>query len=221
LKQGLRDLEYLASPTTGEIRIGCPDSVASTILPTMITGFCRDFPEITLRFDQVPSPTLEVPEHHARKLDMVISWLSVPKDQYDDNLNVEILYDDRVVVAAGRNSHWARRRKISLSDIVDGPWAGAPPETLVRIVLDNAFRAADLPVPKWKVTTFSIPLREHLSTLGGFLTAIPESLLRRLSGLKALPIVLPAHDYPIAVVTVKNRALSPVAELFLTVSVGS
>ena len=215
MKQGLRDLEYLASPTTGEIRIGCPDSVASTILPMMIAGFCREFPEISLRFDQVPSPTLEVPALHARKLDMVISWLSVPKDQYDDNLSVEILYDDQVAIAAGRNSHWARRRKISLSDIVDGPWVGAPPETLVRIVLDNAFRAADLPVPKWEVTTFSVPLREHLSTLGGFLTAIPESLLHRLPNLKRLPVVLPSHDYPIAVVSVKNRTLSPVAELFL------
>ena len=61
LKQGLRDLEFLANPTVGEIRIGCPDSVASTILPTMITGFCREFPGITLRFDQVPTPTLRQP----------------------------------------------------------------------------------------------------------------------------------------------------------------
>src|ERR1044071_6763526 len=51
LKQGLRDLEYLANPTIGEIRIGCPDSVSSTILPTMITRFCREFPGIALRFD--------------------------------------------------------------------------------------------------------------------------------------------------------------------------
>jgi DNA-binding transcriptional LysR family regulator len=215
LKQGLRDLEFLANPTIGEVRIGCPDSVASTILPTMIMGFCRDFPGIELRFDQVPTPTLEVPGLHARKLDMVIAWLSVPKDQYGDNLNVEILFEDEVVVAAGKNSHWARRRKISLSDLVDGTWTGAPPETMARIVLDSAFRAVSLPVPKSEVTTFSVPLREHLLTRGGFLTAIPKSLLRGSSGLKALPIVLPPHDYPLAIVTVKNRTLSPVAELFL------
>lgn len=215
LKQGLRDLEYLANPTIGEIRIGCPDSVSSTILPTMITRFCREFPGIALRFDQVPTPTLEVPALHARKLDMVIAWLSVPKDQYGDNLNVEILFEDEVVVAAGRDSHWARRRKISLSDIIDGPWTGAPPETMARIVLDSAFCAAGLPVPKSEVTTFSVPLRQHLLTLGGFITAIPRSLVHRSSGLKALPIVLPPHHYPIAIVTVKNRTLSPVVELFI------
>src|SRR5215813_13739955 len=32
LKQGLRDLQYLANPTMGEIRIVCPDSVPTAIL---------------------------------------------------------------------------------------------------------------------------------------------------------------------------------------------
>jgi DNA-binding transcriptional LysR family regulator len=215
LKQGLRDLEYIANPTVGEIRIGCPDSVPAVILPTMIRGFCRDFPAIALRFDQVPTPTLEVPELHARKLDIVIAWLSIPRDQFGDNLNVEILFDDEVVIAVGRNSHWARRRKISLADLVEGPWTGPPRETMATIVLERAFRAGNLPPPKLEVTTFSLPLRHHLLTMGGFLTAMPKSLLRRSAGLKALPIVLPAHNYPVAIVTVKNRTLSPVVELFL------
>ena len=42
-----------------------------------------------------------------------------------------------------------------------------------------------------------------------------RSLVHRSSGLKALPIVLPPHHYPIAIVTVKNRTLSPVVELFI------
>jgi DNA-binding transcriptional LysR family regulator len=32
---------------------------------------------------------------------------------------------------------------------------------------------------------------------------------------KALPIELPANRRPVAIVTLKNRALSPVAQLFL------
>jgi DNA-binding transcriptional LysR family regulator len=44
---------------------------------------------------------------------------------------------------------------------------------------------------------------------------MPKSLLRLSAGLKALPIVLPLHEYPVAVVTVKNRTLSPVVGLFL------
>ena len=215
LKQGLRDLQYLANPTVGEIRIGCPDSVPTAILPNMIREFCRDFPGIALRFDQVPTPTLEVPQLHARKLDIVIAWLSIPVDHFGDDLSVEVLFDDEVVIAAGRNSHWARRRKLSLADLVDGPWTGPPRETMATIVLERAFRDGNLPAPNLEVTTFSVPLRHHLVTMGGFLTAMPKSLLRLSAGLKALPIVLPAHHYPVAIVTVKNRTLSPVVGLFL------
>ena len=110
LRHGLRDLEYLANPTVGEIRIGCPDSIAAVVLSKMITGFCRDYPRISLRFDQVQIPTLEVPTLHARKLDVVIAWLSASKDKFGADLSVETLFEDQVVVAAGRNSHWARKR---------------------------------------------------------------------------------------------------------------
>ena len=29
LRQGIRDIEYLADPATGEVRIGCPESLAA------------------------------------------------------------------------------------------------------------------------------------------------------------------------------------------------
>jgi DNA-binding transcriptional LysR family regulator len=215
LKQGLRDLEFLANPNVGEIRIGCPDSVAATILPAMIGSFCREFPGVALRFDQVPTPTLDVPNLHARKLDVVIAWLSIPQDQFGDDLNIEILFNDEVVIAVARNSDWARRRKINLSDLADAPWTAAPAETMATKILDRAFRAQNLPTPRLEVTTFSVPLRHHLLTMGGFLTAMPRSLLRFYPDLKPLNIVLPPHEYPVAVVTLTNRTLSPVVELFL------
>src|ERR1700740_3554368 len=33
LKQGVRDIEGLADPAAGEIRVGCPESIATGILP--------------------------------------------------------------------------------------------------------------------------------------------------------------------------------------------
>jgi DNA-binding transcriptional LysR family regulator len=61
-------------------------------------------------------------------------------------------------------------------------------------------------------------LRVHLLAKGNFLTAMPRSLLRLNAdgvGLKELPVKLPAHSFPVAIVTLKNRTLSPVVELFL------
>lgn len=220
LKQGIRDIEFLADPTAGEVRIGCPDSISVAILLPVVQKFCLEYPRIALRIDQVPTATLELPDLHARKLDLVIARLSIPhvEDPFGGDLNVEILFDDPPVVAAGANSRWARRRRIDLSELVDEPWIATPRETLTTRVMEEAFRANDLPVPGIRVTTFSLQLRVHLLATGNYLTAMPRSLLRLNAegiSLKELPVKLPQRRFPVAVVTVKNRTLSPVVELFL------
>ena len=220
LKEGIRDLAFLADPNTGEVRIGCPDSIAAAILAPMIRQFCRDFPGIALRVDPAYTPTLDVPELRARKLDVVIERLSTPHpyDQLGGDLNVDVQFDDVPVIAAGANSRWARRRKIDLSEIVDEPWVVTPRETLPTIVMLQAFQASNLPEPKIRVTTFSLELRTYLLATGDFLTSIPKSMLRLnadCAGLKALPVKLPFRNFPVAIVTLKNRTLSPVVELFL------
>src|SRR5215475_317367 len=36
LKQGIRDIEFLADPTVGEVRIGCPESMVAGFVPAII-----------------------------------------------------------------------------------------------------------------------------------------------------------------------------------------
>jgi len=163
---------------------------------------------------------LELPELHARKLDVVLARLARPHadDPRGDDLNVEILFEDEAVITAGANSRWARRRKVDLADLLDASWVGTPAQTLPMIRLEQAFRGRNLPVPKMRVTTFSVQLRTHLLTRGNFLTAMPKSILRvnpECSGLRELPIRLPNPLFPVAVVTLKGRTLAPPVELFL------
>jgi DNA-binding transcriptional LysR family regulator len=68
------------------------------------------------------------------------------------------------------------------------------------------------------VTTFSVHLRARLLVEEEFLSCMPRSLLQVSVdgvGLKALPVRLAGHAFPVAIVTVKNRTLTPVVELFL------
>jgi DNA-binding transcriptional LysR family regulator len=96
MKQCVRDIEFLADGTKGEVRSGCPDSIAGAILAPMLQKFCRDYPGVALTIDPVPTPTLELPELHARRLDVVVARLSRPHmdDPLGSDLNVEVLYDD-------------------------------------------------------------------------------------------------------------------------------
>jgi DNA-binding transcriptional LysR family regulator len=67
------------------------------------------------------------------------------------------------------------------------------------------------------LVTFSIQLRVNLAADGRYVTVLPRSMLHlygfRLP-LKALPIKLPSREWPVAMVTLKNKALNPIAMLF-------
>jgi DNA-binding transcriptional LysR family regulator len=54
--------------------------------------------------------------------------------------------------------------------------------------------------------------------MGDYVTAIPRSIFHlseRRFGLCALPVRLPHRPWPVAIVTLKHRTLSPVVALFL------
>jgi DNA-binding transcriptional LysR family regulator len=219
LKQGIRDIEFLADPTKGEVRIGCPDSIAGAILAPMLQQFCRDYPGMALTIDSVPTPTWELPELHARKFDVVLARLSKPhsQDPLGDELNIEILFEDETVIAAGATSRWARRRKIDLVDLLDASWVGPPRPAFTTVLIEQAFRARNLPVPEMRAMTFSVQVRAHLLATGDFLSAMPKSMLHlnpECIGLKELPIKLTGPNF-VAIVTLKNRTVTPAVDLFL------
>jgi DNA-binding transcriptional LysR family regulator len=61
-------------------------------------------------------------------------------------------------------------------------------------------------------------LRVHLLATGPFVTAVPGSVLRMDAGrrsLKQLGADLNIAGYPLAILTLKNRSLSPLVALFI------
>jgi DNA-binding transcriptional LysR family regulator len=215
LKQGLRDISFLTDSSGGEVRVGWPESFTE-VLSGMVRAFCLEHPGIALRIDHLPAQTGELPELQARKLDIALAR-SLP-ERFAADLNAEVLFDDPAVIAAGANSRWARRRRIELADLVDADWVATPRETLTTRLLEQAFQDKGLPAPKLRVTTFSVQLRARLLVEGEFLACMPRSLLQVKVdgvGLRTLPVKLAPHTFPVAIVTVKNRTLTPVVELFV------
>ena len=220
LKQGVRDIEGLTDPSAGELRIGCPESLAAAILPPIVQRFSQQFPRVVLQVDAVTTPTLELPQLRARTLDLVVARIVRPvaEDVSARDLNGEVLFYDHLVVAAGAQSRWARRQKIDLADLVDEPWILTPPNAWNTTVVAEAFRARGLKMPNISLMTYSVHLRTNLLANGHFLTVFPASVFRlyvdRFS-LKLLPVDLPARPWAVALVTLKNRTLSAVAERFV------
>jgi DNA-binding transcriptional LysR family regulator len=217
LKQGIKDIECLSDPATGEVRIGCAEALASALLPPVLQRFSGQYPRVSVHVTPMITPSMELPELRERSLDLVLARLNPPFTN-DEELSVEVLFDDHSVVAAGSQSKWACRRKIDLAELADEPWVLAPPEGWNSTIVAEAFRARGLAMPKVYLTTYSISLRAKLLATGPFISVLPNSVFWLANDehpLRILPVDLPARPWPVAIVTLKNRTLNTVVARFI------
>jgi DNA-binding transcriptional LysR family regulator len=206
LKQSIKDLEHLADPTTGEIRIACPLAITLSI-----------YPRVAVHLDEVTpsSSPHDLQDLRDRRYDLVLGrGASLLAEPSVDDLNIEVLFNDQLVIAASPKSKWAARRKIDLAELIDEPWIMQGPQSWNYRYLAEACQARALALPKGSVTTLSMSVIRHFLADGQFITSMPRSVARFLS-LKVLPVDLPARPWPVFVTTLKHRTPSPVVARFI------
>src|SRR5256885_797297 len=62
----------------------------------------------------------------------------------DEDLELELLFNERQVVVAGSGSKWARRRKVKIAELLNEPWIFPPPGSVPASIVSDAFLAAGL-----------------------------------------------------------------------------
>ena len=215
LRQGIRDIEFLANPTVGEVRVASGDTLAGGLMSAVIDRLSRRYPQIVVRVVQANAETLDFRELRERKVDLALARVS--RSLVENDLDVEILFEDPHRVVVGARSPWARRRKVTLAELASERWIFASNQ-VIRELITEAFKARGLEVPQERVSASSILLRNHLLATGRFLTVLPDSVLRynaKLWSLKALPVDLGVKPRSVAILTLKNRTASPVVQLFV------
>jgi DNA-binding transcriptional LysR family regulator len=216
LRQSVNEIEHLADPAVGELRIGCTPPMSWGILPIVIDRLVQQHPRLAFHVSEADPNTLRYHDLRERRIDLAIGRIFGPIP--DDDIDTDILYDEKALVVAGKNSRWAKRRKITLADLVHETWCASTPGSIAWSLLADAFKEKGLPVPHVSAVSFSMPLFNALLATGNFLCVLPNSLLQfspHLISVKVLPIELPARPGPVGIITLKNRTLSPVARLFI------
>jgi DNA-binding transcriptional LysR family regulator len=215
LRQGVKNIEFLADPTAGEVRIGSNPFLAESFVSAVIDRLSRRYPRIVFHLVGAQTETLHR-ELSERNVDLLIARRFGPIA--DEQLKFDVLYDDSYVVVAGAHNPWVRRRRIELAELVNESWALPPPESVAGSVFMEGFRASGLDYPRATVSTVPVAVRISLLATGRFLTIFPTSVLRfpvKRREIRVLPVELPIARLPIGIVTLKNRTLSPVAQLFI------
>lgn len=218
LRQAVSEIEFLVNPTIGEVRIGCNESLSAALLPAVIDRLSVQHPAVTVHLSQMSRPiTLEIQQLRERNVDLIIGRGIFPIPE--DDLNAELLFEEPLLVVAGVRSPWVRRRKLELAELVGAKWILYPPNEPPGMLVEEAFRLQGLAVPRPSVTTSSFHLRDALLAKGDYLTLVPACMLRVFNAkhmaVKSLPIDMGIQDRPVAVFTLKNRTLSPLAEIVI------
>ena len=215
LKQCVKSIELLADPGAGEVRIGSSPYSAEIFVSAVVKRLSRRYPRIVFHLVTAEETDTLHRELSGRNIDLLVArrvGLFA-----NEKFGFELLYDSSFVVVAGARNPWVRRRRIALAELVDEPWVLPPPEGMLGPAYLEAFRASALDYPR--TTVFAAPPGVRLSLLasGRFLTIVPISVLRfsKRPEVKVLPVKLQYAEVPVGIITLKNRTLSPVVQLFV------
>ena len=214
LRQGVRSIEFLTDPTVGEVRVAGNEHIIAGLIAAVFSRLRGQYPGVAIDVASVIMSE-QHRELRERKVDLVVGRISPSKEE---DIHTEVLFHDGIVVVAGLQSRWSRRRKVDLSELAGEPWVFPQPESPFNAPVADLFRARGLPFPPRGLARGSVNLLCALVASGPFLGLFPRSLLHfgvNLPPLKVLPLELPIRPMPVGIMTLENRTISPVAQLFI------
>ena len=216
LREGVKELQFLADPTAGELRIGSSEGMAAGLLPAIIRQMSRRHPRIVINVTQALFATTQYRDLHERSVDLLFGRVFGPPP--DDGLVVENLFDDYVVVVVGKRHPLARSRRLSLADLAQQRWILPPPTSEPGRLAAEMFALSGMGLPHAVVLTISIHLALRLLASEPLVAILPGSVFRFGDydrTVKVLPVKLPLQQRPVGAIMLKNRTLSPVVQVFL------
>ena len=216
MRQGLKQIEYLSDPNSGDLAIGCSDITMASLLPAIAERFSIQHPRIRLHVIHADTAMLQFHALRERNVELLIGRM--PRVSVDDDLVVETLFEEPFVAACGIRSRW---HAVGISYWPTLPMRlGFYRRTTVcpgSLILE-IFHAHEMQAPRPSIVTLSGHLTATLIGTGQFVGLLPRSVAQfsaSRAGLRILTMDLPAPRVSTAIITVKNRTLSPLADLFI------
>ena len=144
LQQGIKEIEFVLNPEAGEVRLGTSEILAAGLVPKVIDRLLRRYPKIFVRASLVDTATVEFRELRDRNVDLLLA--RVPETLVEDDINIEVFFDDPHFVAAGASNPWWRRRNVKLAELVNEAWV-FPKGQVVRGIIADTFVRTVCPCP--------------------------------------------------------------------------
>ncbi len=175
LEAGMRELAQLADPESGNVRLGCMETLHAGLVGACVECLALAHPRMKLLLELGQAPDLVDYFLGQRIVDFVVAR---PLNRMlPASMEGETLFHDRLLIVAGKQSPYARKRRLSLADLADAHWVVGRNELEPGSPLPAALDAAQVPAPAKVIRSGSLHTRYRLLQSGGnfiTLTAVPE-----------------------------------------------
>ena len=124
--------EYL-DPAKGTIKIGFPTSLASYVLPSVISAFKKEYPDVSFHLRQGSYKYLI---DAVKNRELNLAFLG-PLPQKDDEINTTLLFSESIHALLPSNHPLAKQESINLSDLRNEKFVSFPEGyVLHKVALD-------------------------------------------------------------------------------------
>lgn len=190
LQHILADIAARRGVLEGTVRIGALPLSRTRLLPQAVSAFLAAHPGIQVLTNESPFDAL-VSDMRAGNIDFIIGALRNTRQAPD--LASEVLFEEEMVILA-RNDHPLRQTQDLRAGLADARWVLPRARTPARLMLDEAFTALGIGVPRPVVETGDLAMVRGLLLSSDMLAAVSKSQLAwelEAGVLTALPVALP------------------------------
>ncbi len=208
----VKQVEEYLDPAKGTIKVGFPTSLASYVLPTVISAFKKEYPNVSFHLRQGSYKYL-IEAVKNRELNLALLGPLPPKD---DQINATVLFSENIHALLPATHPLGKNDKINLIDLRNDDFVLFPEGYILNKVAVDACKSAGF-IPKVTSEGEDMDALKGLVAAGIGVTLLPESSLTDSSPRLTVkvPIAMPAIRRTVGVIYPTNRELAPSEQVFL------
>lgn len=206
-----KQIEEHLDPERGSIKIGFPTSLASDLLPTIISEFKQKHPNIRFQLRQ-GSYTYLIEAVKTRELDLAFLG---PVPTNDPDVEGNILFSENMAALVPSNHPLAERESIHLNEMRNEEFVLFPQGYVLRKIAVDGCRQAGF-TPKITSEGADLDAIKGLVSAGIGVTILPESIFNEITPRFTTKINIgsPSLSRTVGIITPRHRKLAPSEKVF-------
>ena len=216
LRRAAQDLERVSAGIDGSLRVGVTEMPAIPFLPVAINRMIDVAPKIFVSIVEDGHPGLM---DRLRKRDIEVAILRLSLVEPGEDTHITRLFDEKLCVVASKNHPLASRKQLSWPELLAQRWVLPPADCYFYEHVHGVLASAGLEMPHQVVETISVQLQFNMVLHGGLLGFGMRSQIDFAPGkdfVVRLPFEIDTPPRPVAAVTLKAHAPSPLAQQLIS-----